>query len=257
MIVRVAPGVHWHAVDDDEVAGRGYALHRPDNRVFVSVDSWRDDVFAMLVSAVVQDLPIDLHTIVDTDDPGELDRWSAAGFQPHRREHAYLIPTAPQVTGLRGARVPAGFSIVSADPAGADRLRTLDELLREDVPGSDGWVNDPEQFAAETFEPTLFDPALYLVAVHEASGQYAGLVRIWNRRKYARLGLVGVRRPCRRRGLARALLAAAFATLDARGVSDVLAEADATSTAGVALLAGIAAHRVGGSVELLRRHDGP
>jgi ribosomal protein S18 acetylase RimI-like enzyme len=254
VIARVAPGVHWHALDDDEVAGRAYALRRPDNRVFVSVDTWRDDVFAMLLAAVVQDLPADLSTIVDEDDPGELDRWSAAGFRPHRREHAYLIPTDPQVTGLHAAPTPAGFSLTSAGAADADRLRTLDELLREDMPGSGGWVNDPRQFRTETFDPALFDPATYLVAVHDASGQYAGLARVWGRRNHARLGLVGVRRACRRRGLARALLAAAFAPLHARGISRVLAEADVTSTAAVALLTGIAADRIGGSVELLRRH---
>lgn len=254
MVVRVAPGLHWHALDDDEVAGRAHALHRPDNRVFVSVDTWRDDVFPMLVAALVQDLPADLRTMVDEADAGELDRWSAAGFQPNRREDAYLVPTAPQTTGLHAAKIPAGFTVISADAADEDRLRALDELLREDVPGSDGWVNDPGQFHAYTFDHVHFDPATYLVAVHEASRQYAGLVRIWAHRKHARLGLVGVRRSCRRRGLARALLAAAFRPLHARGTTGVLAEADVTNTAATALLAGVAARRTGGSIELLHRH---
>jgi ribosomal protein S18 acetylase RimI-like enzyme len=253
VVVRVVPGVHWHVLDDDEVAGRAHALYRPDNRVFVSVDTWREDVFALLVAAVVEDLPLDLRTIVDTDDPAELDRWSAAGFRPDRREAAYLIPTAAPATGLHAARLPAGFTLISAAAADLDRLRALDELLREDVPGSDGWVNDPEQFAADTFNPALFDPAAYLVAVHDASGHYAGLVRVWGRRQHARLGLIGVRRPCRRRGLARALLAAAFPAVHARGITEVLAEADVSNTASTALLTGIGARRIGGSVELLRR----
>jgi ribosomal protein S18 acetylase RimI-like enzyme len=254
VIVRVAPGVHWHALDDDEVAGRAHALHRPDDRVFVSVDTWRDDVFPVLVGALIQDLPADLHTIVDEADAGELARWAALGFRPNRREDAYLVPTAPRATGLHDAGTPAGFTVISAAAADEDRLRALDELLREDVPGSDGWVNDPGQFHAQTFDHPQFDPATYLVAVHEASRQYAGLVRIWTHPKHSRLGLVGVRRSCRRQGLARALLAAAFEPLHARGITGVLAEVDVTNTASTALLARIGARRTGGSVELLRGH---
>jgi ribosomal protein S18 acetylase RimI-like enzyme len=253
VISRVAPGVHWHALDDDEVVGRAYALHRPDNRVYVSVDTWRDDVFAILAAALVQDLRRDLHTLVDEADVDELARWSALGFRAGRREDLYLVPTAPQATGLRDVGLPAGFTAVGADAVDEDRLRTLDELLREDVPGSDGWVNDPDRFHTETFDSIGFDPATYLVAVHEASGEYAGLARIWNHPKYARLGLVGVRRSCRRRGLARALLAAAFQALHARGITDVLAEVDTTNSASTALLTRIGARRTGGSVELLRR----
>jgi ribosomal protein S18 acetylase RimI-like enzyme len=255
LVARVAPGVHWHALDDDEVAGRGYALHRPDGRVFISVDTWRDDVFGLLVAAVVHDLRRDLYTIVDEADAGELERWSAEGFEPHRREGTYLVPTAPEATGLHGVAVPAGFTLISADAADIDRLRALDELLREDVPGSDGWVNDPEEFREYTFDSRMFDPATYLVAVHEPSGQYAGLVRVWKHPTQPRLGLVGVRRSCRRRGLARALLAAAFAPLHARGRSHVLGEVDATNAASTALLTGLDARRTGGSVELLRRHE--
>lgn len=254
MIVRVTPGVHWHALDDDEVAGRAYALHRPDNRVFVSVDTWRDDVFALLVAAVVADLPADLHTIVDEADAAELERWSAQGFRPHRREDAYLVPTAPGRTGLDDARLPAGFTVISAAAADLDRLRDLDELLREDVPGSDGWVNDPPEFHQRTFDSRTFDPATYLIAVHDASGQYAGLVRVWKHRTHARLGLIGVRRACRRRGLARALLAAAFRPLHAEGIPEVLAEADADNAASTTLLARIGARRTGGSIELRHPH---
>jgi ribosomal protein S18 acetylase RimI-like enzyme len=255
VIVRVTPGVHWHALDDDVVVGRAHALHRPDNRVFVSVDTWRDDVFSLLVAALGHDLPRDLRTIVDEADVGELDRWSAVGFRPSRREDTYVIPTSPQLPGLHDATVPAGFTVISAEVADEDRLRALDEVLREDVPGSDGWVNDPGEFHASTFERDQFDPATYLVAVHEASRQYAGLVRIWQHPKHARLGLVGVRRSCRRRGLARALLASALRPLPARGITGVLAEVDVTNTASTALLARFAARRTGGSIELIRRHE--
>src|SRR4051794_5147456 len=105
-VVRVTPGVHWHALEDDVVVGRGYALHRPDGRVFVSADSWRDDVFEILGATMVADLPGPVFTIVAEDDVEVLGRWSALGFVDHRHEDEYLIPTDPAVTGLTGTTVP-------------------------------------------------------------------------------------------------------------------------------------------------------
>ncbi len=249
VIVRVTPTVHWHALDDDEVAGRAYALHRPDHRVFVSIDTWREEVFPALAGAVIADLHGDLYTRVDEADAAELARWASVGFDVHRREDEYLLPTAPEATGLGGAAFPPGFWAVSADAADEDRLRTLDEVLRGDVPGSDGWVNDPQQFHDQSFDPRYFDPATYLVAM-DGGGLYVGLVRVGSAPHRGRLGLIGVVSAYRRRGLARALLAAAFAQLHARGISHVTAEADTTNTASAALLATIGARRTGGSVEL-------
>ncbi|MFL6128567.1 MAG: hypothetical protein ACJ73E_05830 [Mycobacteriales bacterium] len=37
------------------------------------------------------------------------------------------------MTGLHDAEIPAGFTVISAEAAEEDRLRTLDELLREDL----------------------------------------------------------------------------------------------------------------------------
>jgi len=54
--------------------------------------------------------------------------------------------------------------LISADAVDEDGLRTLDECLREDVPGMDGWIHDPREFREQTFEERRFDPATYLVA---------------------------------------------------------------------------------------------
>jgi hypothetical protein len=53
--------------------------------------------------------------------------------------------------------------------------------------------------------------------------------------------------------LATVLLAAVFAPLRDRGISEVAAEVDATNSASNALLRGIGAQRTGGSIELVRR----
>jgi ribosomal protein S18 acetylase RimI-like enzyme len=64
--------------------------------------------------------------------------------------------------------------------------------------------------------------------------------------------MVGVLAPYRRRGLARALVAQAFAPLVQRGATVVQAEADAADVASTALLAGLGATVVGGTLELRR-----
>ena len=56
----------------------------------------------------------------------------------------------------------------------------------------------------------------------------------------------------RRRGLAVALLTKVFGVLAARGHPDVVCEVDDTNTASKALVTGLGARRVGGTVELTR-----
>ena len=87
-----------------------------------------------------------------------------------RREDEYVLPVGPALTATAGP-VPDGVTIVPADEKESDRLARLDERLRQDVPGSDGWVNDPVESRSYTFDQH-FDPRLYLVAV--VDGDYAG-----------------------------------------------------------------------------------
>ena len=170
----------------------------------------------------------------------------------NRREHVYAIPTDPTVTGLTNVAVPAGFQILTADRVNEERLRELDDELKQDVPGADGWTWDRQGFRNETYDAPDFDPATYLVAVEQATGRYAGLVRVWNRPNGPRLGLIAVARPYRRRGLARLLLAQVFAILQQRGATDLVAEVDVTNTSSNRLLTSLGARRTGGSIELIR-----
>jgi RimJ/RimL family protein N-acetyltransferase len=249
-IVRVVAGRQWHALDDDQVVGRASLFRRPDGRAFLAADAWKDEVTAALLRAAISDVPGDLYSTVDEDDAAQLALLVEAGFAESRREHEYLIPVAGVLAGTTGP-VPAGYRIVSAAPADAERLLRLDDALRQDVPGSDGWVNEPAEFREYTFGSPQFDAQLYLVAVTD-DDRYAGLVRLWPANRVPRLGLVGVLRRHRRRGLASALLHAAFRPLAARGVEQVSAEADVTNTASVTLLTKLGADRTGGAIELRR-----
>jgi ribosomal protein S18 acetylase RimI-like enzyme len=248
-VARVTEGVHWHALEDDVVVGRGYALHRPDGRVFVSADTWRDDVFELLGEAMLADLGRPVFTLVAEDDVEHLGRWSALGFVDHRLEDEYLVPTGAP-SGAAAAGIPAGYTLHTAGEVPEDALRELDERLRQDVPGSAGWVNTPEGFREANFSPGFYDPATYLVARH--GEELAGLVRVW-RGRVPKLGLVGVLPGHRGRGLARALVTTVFGVLRERGVATVFAEVDRTDEASQSLLGSLGARRAGGVLELVRR----
>ena len=229
------PALTWRALDGDLVAGEVSARRRPDNRWFLYFDTWRADACPPLGDAVARDLGRDLYVTLEDAEYDALDACAQAGFAVHRRESYYRIPTDPAVTGLAGAVLPTGLDVLSAADADITRLRLLDDALRQDVPGCTGWRWDAEEFRAETFSP-FFDPATYLVAVDRASGEYAGLVRIWRNRAGPRLGLIAV--------------------LAAQGGTSVVGEVDDTNVASVSLLTGLGARRYGGNVELIRRQPG-
>jgi ribosomal protein S18 acetylase RimI-like enzyme len=249
-IVRVVAGRQWHALDDDQVVGRASLSRRPDGRAYLAADAWKDEVTVALLRAAIEDVPGPLHGTVAEDDAAQLALLAGVGFAEVRREHEYLVPVAGVLAGTTGA-VPAGFRIVSAAEVDLAGLMRLDDALRQDVPGTDGWVNELESFRDYTFGAPQFDPELYLVAVTD-DDRYAGLVRLWPANRVPRLGLIGVLRWHRRQGLAAALLRAAFRPLAARGVEQVSAEADATNVASVTLLTTLGAVRTGGAVELRR-----
>jgi ribosomal protein S18 acetylase RimI-like enzyme len=202
-------------------------------------------VYGSLLDAALGELDRDVYL------EGEAtDELTERGFVVHRREHLYALPTDVP----RPVPLPGGFAVLSAADADVDRLRKLDDELRQDVPGTAGWRNEPGAFARETFQDPEFDAATYLVAVEAGTGAYAGLVRVWIRRdgRAPRLGSIGIRAAYRKRGLARALMAQVFGVLRERGVPEVVTEADETNIASNALMASFGAHRTGGAVELLR-----
>ena len=251
-IVRASPGLVWRAYHADQAAGTVRAFLRPDSRWFVAFEDGRSDSYRSLLAAVAGNLGADLYATADERDDESLDRLARLGFTVHRRESSYVIPVRPAA-----APEPPDIVIISAANADEDDLRRLDDTLRQDVPGTAGWTWDPGDFREETFDSAEFDPATYLVAVDVDSGRYAGLVRVWNNPGRPRLGLIGVTRPYRRRGLARALLARAFGVLHLRGQAVVTAEADDTNLASRSLLLGLGARREGGSVEFIRRAHRP
>ena len=189
--------------------------------------------------------PGELFAWADEHDDEALRALEELGFVRMRRELELVLPTDV-------ARTPApdGIAAVPADAVGEETLRLLDDELRHDIPGTDGWRWTAEGFREETYLSPHFDPAVYLVAT--AGGEPVGICRIWLRPEQPRLGLVGVRRSLRRRGVARWLVGEVFAVLHARGVREVGTGVDETNVASRALLEGLGGRVVGASLELRR-----
>ncbi|MGN6678413.1 MAG: GNAT family N-acetyltransferase [Streptosporangiaceae bacterium] len=253
-IVRAPPGLIWRAVDGDQVVGAVSAVLRPNGRWFVHFDLSHEDNYEPLLAAVAENTGSDLYTVVDERNKDALARFEQLGFAVNRHESVVAIATDPQVTGLHVTDEPDGVITISANDAFEDQLRLLDDALRQDIPGAEGWRWDPVDFNEETFSRE-FDPATYLVAVDVPSGEYIGLVRVWMNPGRPRLGLIAVLPQYRGRGLASLLLARAFRVLHERGKKEVTAEVDESNAASRSLMEKLAARRIGGYLELIRPHQ--
>ncbi|MEU8224083.1 GNAT family N-acetyltransferase [Kribbella sp. NPDC048915] len=238
-ITRVADH-HWHAIENDLVVGRGHTTRRLDGRTFVSIDTWRDDVFDHLATAVRRDHRSPLHTVVDETDHDLTAQWIRAGFRVHRIEAEYVVPTATTRTPA-----PPGVQIVT-DPDGVE-LRALDEAIRAEIAAAVGWHTMPAEILPWQGGTHPIEPAGHTVAIRD--GRYVGLIRLATRTRRARIGLIAVRTTERRRGIGRALLTHALDRLHREGFEAATAEVDETNTAGIALLRG--AERTGRALELI------
>ena len=247
----------WTAKRDGQRAGWLRALARPDQRCFLHPRDCDRDAYNLLIGAALRTVQHDVHIEVDEGDTDAQGDLRARGFVVNRVEDHYVLPTDPATTRLAESTMPAGFAILSAAHADLDRWRELDDTLRQDVPGTAGWRNDPETFVEQTLDDPEFDPATYLLAVEQPSGQYVGLVRVWITTSGPRLGLIGTLSSHRRRGLGRALIAEAFGVLHHRGQTSATCEVDQSNNASQRLMTSMGARHDGTTVELVRRHKQP
>ncbi|MGW2858746.1 GNAT family N-acetyltransferase [Streptomyces sp. NPDC001205] len=250
VITRVAT-TQWEAVADHRVVGRGDVSHRPDGRLFVSIDVWQDAVFDQLATVMLAELPQPLHTVVGEGDDGLKASWERLGFTLGRREQEYVLPTDPRETGLGAPRPPAGVTLLAAGEADEELLRVLDRAIREEVEATVGWHTMPAEVLPRPAGCTLVDPSKYATAVRD--GEYIGLVRVVPVRRRARIGLLAVRADQRGQGIGRALLAHALGALHRDQITSAWAEVDESNAAASALVEGAGARRSSGYLELVRR----
>lgn len=199
------PLQRWIAWDGDAVTGAVSTWLRPDDRMFVFFAGTAGAI-GPLTAAASTELGRSLHATVDDSARARVDALSASGFGVEAVNDSFTVPFDAALRVFGRAPVPQGFTIVSAAEVDVDRLFTLDNTVRQEVPGCDGWRGDREWFRSEIAERPPFDPDGYLVGIDETTGEYAGLIRIWRNPSGPRFGLVGVARQYRNTLLAAALL---------------------------------------------------
>jgi RimJ/RimL family protein N-acetyltransferase len=219
---------------------------RPDGRVVVfPTPPWTSDQ-ARWAAQFARRKSVSVLTHISPDRVDEFRVLADAGFIAARREARVDRALAK----IGEARLPPGVVAISAADADVDRLRVLDDALRDDIPGTDGWRSTPEEFADETFRTPAFNPATYLVAVEEDTGEYIGLVRIWMNRWGSRIGMFGVLPAHRRRRIALALLARCLLAAREAGHQTTTSEYDETNEASARFFERLGAHRTGSILEL-------
>ena len=226
-------------------------LLRPDGRLLVRTDGkWTSETAADAAElAKRRRVPALAH--IHEQDAAEHAALIAAGFAESRRQAVVAISVERALEALGGSAPPSGVELQSAADVDEDRLRLLDNELRQDVPGTSGWESTPEEFRDQSFNDPEFDPRTYLVAVDAASDEYVGIVRIWMKRTRPRLGFVGVRRERRRQGIASVLMAHALRAVERTGATEVTTEYDLTNDASRTLLERLGARRIGTEIELV------
>ncbi|MGF1667087.1 MAG: GNAT family N-acetyltransferase [Acidimicrobiia bacterium] len=200
------PLQRWLAVSDGEAAAAVSTWWRPDDRTFLYFVGSDRDAYSLLTEAVVDALAQPVHTFVDAEDGELVGALRSAGFEVEVVEERFRIRFDRVLAWLRRAWVPSGFGIHPADTVDEDRLFILDNMLRQDTLGTDGWQGDRDWFHEELVESPPFDPSAYLVAVDDRTGGYVGLVRIWRNPTGPRFGLIGVVPEYRSTTIAGALL---------------------------------------------------
>ena len=161
------------------------------------------------------------------------------------------VEADPTCLGRGVTTVVAGNCGGSAADVEENQLRLLDDELRQDVPGTSGWMTTPEEFREDTFADPAFDPRTYLVALDSERGELIGLVRIWMNPEGPRLGMVAVKREHRRRGIGSTLVAQALRAVHVAGAAEVRTEYDLTNIGSRALFERIGARRLRTVVELV------
>jgi ribosomal protein S18 acetylase RimI-like enzyme len=156
----------------------------------------------------------------------------ARGYEPIRHEYMMVRPNLDDLD----APLPEGLEIRDVRP---EHLRQIWEAEAEAF--RDHWgYSEPTEATWEAFrnDPVQGDASLWRVAWD--GDQVAGMVRSFInpadnerfKRKRGWVENISVRRPWRRRGLARALIAASFPLLRARGMTEGALGVDTENTSG-------------------------
>jgi Acetyltransferases len=158
---------------------------------------------------------------------------AAAGYAAVR---FYYAMVRPSVDDLPDAPLPAGLQIREVRPEDLPAIWAADqEAFRDHWGFAPATEQEHEQFLTD---PVQSDTTLWRVAWDgdEVAGQVRSFINAEENARHGRLRgyteHISVRRPWRRRGLARALIAASFPLLQARGMTEAGLGVDTENTSG-------------------------
>lgn len=245
----------WLAVDGDTVVAGARVLERPDERRFLSVmGDW--SALPSLAATIGPELGVALHLMADRADVARIEAARRAGFEVEVEVEGFLVRFDAALATVRRAFVPAGVRIVSVLDVSETAAFRLDNELRQDVPGTDGWRGNRSWFHDEITADPAFDPAAYLVSL-DPVGRPSGLIRFWRNPDRPRLGLIGVRRAHRGGVLAAALLRAGLEAASGWGSEVFATETSLSNDAVHPRLTRLADSQEGVSVQFVRPAPDP
>jgi ribosomal protein S18 acetylase RimI-like enzyme len=157
----------------------------------------------------------------------------ARGYEPVRFFYSMLRPT---LDDLPDAPLPEGLEIREVRPEHLPAIWAADQEAFRDHWGF--FSGDDAEYERFRTDPVMSDTSLWRVAWDgdEVAGQVRSFISDDENRRLGRLvghtEHISVRRPWRRRGLARALIAASFPLLRARGMTQAALGVDTENTSG-------------------------
>jgi mycothiol synthase len=173
------------------------------------------------------DVPTFLTTFVFDGDAGAHALLRSAGYEVMRR---FFEMARPNLDHIAPVPLPDGLEIRPIDRDRA-RLRQLFEADVDAFRDHFGWVDGSDARFEEMVNDPDFEPALCVVAYDgdEVAGAVINGIHGGEGRRQGWLDSVFTRRPWRRRGLARALIARSLGLLRERGLDAAYLGVDATN----------------------------
>ena len=246
------PVQRWIAFEAGTALGAATAWLRPDNRMFLTFKAVDDRAIQPLVNAADLDLRRPLFTIADRSEPDRLDALLESGFSIEVEGERFRIPFSEVTRLVARAWVPSEYRIVSVKHVLTEAGFSLDNEIRDLVPGSDGWTGNRDWFCEELQSPE-FEPDAYLVAQVIETGALVGLLRIWRNSDGPRLGLIGVLPGHRRQPVAAALLRQGLAAASTWGYDSFVTETSPSNANTYPRMVRLHSERLGGFAQLVRR----
>jgi GNAT superfamily N-acetyltransferase len=196
---------------------------------------WTEDRLREKAAGHPPDRPKQFHVFADEGAMGLAALLATEGYRPVRYSFEMARPTLDDIPNFP---LPAGLEIRPALP---EHYRAIWEA--NDEAFRDHWGYTPateEEYQEWLSDPTTFQPQRWQIAWDVATNEVAGQVKAfihqaenekYNRRRGYTEG-ISVRRPYRRRGLARALIARSLSDQRAQGLTESALSVDGESLTG-------------------------